>query len=268
MTDTPTPPAAVPAETAAAADPQAVAAPHAWADLEPEQFRLLRLAPLPADRHTGARPLRFVQLGRVARHSKEQSLLRLTVQLPGQQVRKGHNLLEVWLDHRLKEARFGPDQGLHIEPGNRGLGRFLLAQGIAWARQQCAHYTVEGGALSAKDALAEEARLRRDHCLQAQGFVVEYLDPMQLKARYGAPRVSSLHSDWHTEKVQIVGLLDAAGMLQQADQNLHQQDVKIRKLEERIKLFRREDGTLRFTIACLVAFSLFQAALLIWIATR
>lgn len=254
--------------TAEAAEPQPAAAPHAWAELEPEQFRLLRLAPLPVDRHTGARPLRFVQLGRVARHSKEQSLLRLTIQIPGQRVRKEQNVLEVWLDHRLKEARFGPDQGLQIEPGNRGLGRFLLAQGIAWARQQCAHYTVEGGALPAKDALAEEARLRRDHCLQAQGFVVEYLDPLQLKARYGAARVSSLHSDWHTEKVQIVGLLDAANMLQQADQNLREQDVKIRKLEERLKLFKREDGSLRFTIACLVAFCLFQAALLIWIATR
>ena len=180
MTDTPSPQAEAPAD---APDLPLTAAPHAWLELPPEQFRLLRLAPLPADRHTGPRPLRFVQLGRVARHSKEQSLLRLTVQLPGQQLRKEQNVLEIWLDHRLKEARFGPDQGLQVEPGNRGLGRFLLAQGIAWARQQCAHYTVEGGALAGKDALGEDARLRRDHCLQTLGFDVEYHDPLQLKAR-------------------------------------------------------------------------------------
>lgn len=30
--------------------------PHPWAELAPEHFRLLRLAPLPTDRATGARP--------------------------------------------------------------------------------------------------------------------------------------------------------------------------------------------------------------------
>jgi hypothetical protein len=104
--------------------------------------------------------------------------------------------------------------------------------------------------------------------LQAQGFVIEYLDPLQLKAQCGAPRVSSLLSDWHAEKVQIVELLEAGNMLQQADQNLREQDVKIRKLEERISALKREDSGLRFTITCLVLFSVFQAGLLIWIATR
>ncbi|SDH11872.1 hypothetical protein SAMN05216603_10626 [Pseudomonas benzenivorans] len=263
MTDTQ---ASQPASAAQAEAP--VENAHPWAELPAEQFRLLRLAPLPVDRHTGARPLRFVQLGRVVRHSKQQSLLRLTLQLPGQRVRREQNLLEVWIDHRNKEVRFGPEKGLNIEPANRGLGRFLLAQGIAWAKQQCAHYQVEGGALPAKDAISEDGRLRRDHCLQAQGFVVEYLDPLQLKARYSAARVGALHGDWQTDKVQIVDLLDAAAMLQQAEQNLREQEVKIRKLEQRIDQFKREDGSLRFTITCLVAFCLFQAGLLIWMSTR
>ncbi|MDO9624576.1 MAG: hypothetical protein Q7J46_11385 [Pseudomonas sp.] len=265
MTDTNTP------ETAPETTAQAQATrekTHAWADLAPEHFRLLRLSPLPVDRDTGARPLRFVQLGRVERHSKGQSLLRLTLDLPGVRLRKEVNLLEVWIDHRSKEMRLGPEKGLLVEPANRGLGRFLLAQGIAWAQQHCAHYLVEGAALPAKDALNEGARLRRDHCLQTQGFIVEYLDPLQLKARYSAARVSSLSSDWRSEKVQVVDLLDAAAMLQQADQALREQDTKLRKLESRLELFRREDGSLRFTIACLVAFCLFQTGLLIWMAMR
>lgn len=47
-------------------------------------------------------------------------------------LRKEQNLLEVWADHRNKEVRFGSDAGLSLEPLNRGLGRFLLAQAIAW----------------------------------------------------------------------------------------------------------------------------------------
>lgn len=247
---------------------EAAPQPHPWAELAVEHFDLLRLAPLPIDRHTGARPLRFVELGRVERHSKEQSLLRLVVQLPGQKVRKEQNLLEVWADHRNKEVRFGPDGGLSLEPQNRGLGRFLLAQGVAWAKQRWAHYRVEGGALPSKDALDNEARLRRDHVLKAQGFDLTYLDNLQLKANYGAGRVSELYSDWNREKVQLVGLQEAAAMLELADQNLRRQEVEIRKLEERIAVYKREDGGLRFTIACLVAFAVFQAGLLIWIATH
>lgn len=263
MADTP-----APQTDADAASTEAVEQAHPWAELDPEQFRLLRLAPMPTDRHTGARPLRFIQLGRVERQGKEHSLLRLTLQLPGQRVRKEQNILEVWADHHSKTIRFGPEKGLHLEPENRGLGRFMLAQGILWARQHYAHYLVESAALASKDAFTDEARARRDHCLQAQGFVIEYLDPLQLKAQYSAPRVSSLHGDWHAEKVQIVELLDAASMLQQADQSLREQEIKVRKLQERIDVFKREDGGLRFTITCLVAFCVFQAGLLIWIATR
>ena len=250
-----------------ATQPAAEAA-HPWTHLGPEQFRLVRLAPLPADRNTGLRPLRFAELGRLVRHSKAQSLLRLWVQLPGQRLRPEQNLLEVWIDHRNKEVRFGPDQGLQVDPSNRGLGRFLLAQGIAWAKQHCAHYQLEGGVLPAKAVASEDARARRDHCLLGQGFTLDYLDPLQLKARYGAPRVGALLENWNADKVQLVDTLDAAAMLQQADQALQDQAVKIRKLEERVERFKREDSTLRFTIGCLVAFSLFQAGLLIWMAVR
>lgn len=254
------------ATEAATADETPVA--HPWTDLPAEQFSLLRLAPLPIDRETGPRSLRFVQLGRVERHAKDLSMLRLTLQVPGQRLHRQQNLLEVWADHQRKEVRFGPDKGLSVEPANRGLGRFLMAQGIAWARKQFAHYSVEGGALPTKDNFNEAARARRDHAVKAQGFTIEYSDPLQLKPFYSAPRVSSLHGDWHAEKVQIVELLDAAAMLQQADQNLQEQDAALRKLQDRVERFKREDSGLRFTITCLVAFSLFQAGLLIWIATR
>ncbi|QKE63374.1 hypothetical protein HNE05_08365 [Aquipseudomonas campi] len=242
--------------------------PHPWQDLPAEQLRLLRLAPLPTDRHTGARPLRFVQLGRTERHSPEQSLLRLSIDLPGQRVRREQNVLEIWADHRSREVRFGADKGLQIEPVNRGIGRFLMAQGILWARQRWPNYQVEGGALAVKDILSDDARLRRDHFLRALGFEVEYQDLLQLKATYGAKSVSALVGEWNRERLQQVEPLEAGAMLQQADQSLHEQEVKIGKLERKIELLKREDSSLRFTIGCLVTLALFQAGLLIWIATR
>ncbi len=260
MTETQTP--------ADATTPPASDAAHPWAELAAEQFELLRLAALPADRRTGARPLRFARLGRVVRHSKRESLLRLSVQLPGQRLRAGENLVEVWVDHNRREVRFGPTQGLQISPENRGLGRFLLAQAIAWSKQHFAHYQVEGGTLPGRDAVKEGARAARDRCLQAQGFTLDYLDALQLQGWYWAPRVADLSEQWQTDKVQPIETLEAAALLQQAEQSLQGQAATIRQLQERIERLQRDDGGLRFTISCLVAFCLFQAGLLIWMASR
>lgn len=265
MTDTPSTPetGAAPAATPAT---EPAPAQHPWAELAPDRFRLLRLAPLTTDRDTGPRPLRFVELAQLERHSPQQSLLRLHIRLPGEVHSKKINVLEVWADHRAKELRFGPDSGLRTEPANRGMGRFMLAQGIAWAQRRWSHYLVEGGTL-AKDTGDDRLRLLRDHCLQTQGFEIDYADG-QKKASYAAPRVSALRPDWNQDKVQIIGLQDAAAMLVQADLTLLAQENEIHALQERMSRLRREDGSLRFTIACLIAFALFQAGVLIWIATR
>lgn len=247
--------------------PPAPTQPNPWADLQPEQFQLLRLAPLPTDRDTGARPLRFVEFASVERHSAEQSLLRLSVRLPDVRLPSNRNLLEVWADHASKTVRFGPEDGLLTEPENRGLGRFLLAQGAAWAQRRWGHYLIEGGSISSR-GMSSEARHRRDHCLQTQGFDVTYPEPLQPKALYAAPRVSALRADWNVEKVQVIEVLECAAMLEQADHNLLEQETRISDMQERMNKLRRDDGTLRFNIACLVAFALFQAGLLIWIATR
>ncbi len=239
-----------------------------WADVVPEHFKMLRLVPLTVDRVTGARPLRFVQFGRAERHGKDYSLLRMDIQLPAQKVRKDQNRLEVWANHQTRTLSVGPETGLQMEPLNRGLGRFLMAQGVIWAQRKWANYRFEGAALASKDGLNEDTRLRRDHVLKSQGLTVTYTDAQHLKGSYGDVQVSELIATWNGEKVQMVDILDAANMLQLAEQNLQEQEVKLRQQEERVSKLKREDSGLRFTISCLVAFAVFQAGLLIWIATH
>ena len=118
------------------------------------------------------------------------------------------------------------------------------------------------------DALNEDTRLRRDHFLRMHGFDVVYADAQHLKASIEGVQVGELLNNWNTEKVQFVEILEAAQMLQQAEQTLQEQEVKLREKEEKVSKFQREDTGLRFTITCLVAFAVFQAGLLIWIATH
>ncbi|MFJ3487350.1 hypothetical protein ACIPL1_28600 [Pseudomonas sp. NPDC090202] len=242
--------------------------PVLWADVHAEHFSMLRLAPLPTDRATGARPLRFVEFGRAERSSKEFSLLRMSYQLPGQKTRKEQNQLDVWVDHAHRTVRIGPDSGLQMEPVNRGLGRFMVAQGILWAQKRWSEYKIEGTALANKDALNEDTRLRRDHFLKVQGFEVAYADAQHLKGSIKDAKVGNLNNTWNTDKVQVVQILDTAHMLQQAEQKILEQEIALKKQEDKVSKYRRDDSGLRFTIACLVTFAVFQAGLLIWIATH
>lgn len=243
-------------------------APQPWADLAVEHFQLLRLAPLPTDRNSGARPLRFVQFGYAERHDKAHSLLRMAIHLPGQKVRKEQNHLDIRVDHEQRLVHIGDPAGLQLEPLNRGIGRYLLGQAVQWLQQRCANYRVEGMSLPNKDALNEDTRLRRDHVLGSIGLAVEYADGQVLKGSIAQTPVNQLKGGWNTEKIQRVDILDAAGMLQQAEQNLAEKEAQLRERDERVAKYRREDSGLRFTITCLVAFAVFQAGLLIWIATR
>lgn len=240
----------------------AVAALRAqWAELKPRQFSLLRLAAQPTERGGSARPLRFAELGRLERHTKELSLLRLSVQLPGQMLHKETNVLEVWVEHGRRVVGFGPAAGLQVEPANRGLGRFLIAQAIDWARQHFGAYQVEPFALGMKGSLDEENRTRRDKLLEGLGFTVSYEDKLHMKGQVSAGLVSSLRVEWNREKLAQVSMLDAGQMLQNADQSLHEQAMKIRGLEERLTSRKREESALRFTISLLAVFSLFEAGL-------
>jgi hypothetical protein len=262
MTDPPNSPAT---EQEAAA-PEAPPLP--WADVQAEHHKMLRLAPLQTDRATGGRPLRFVEFGYAERNNKEHSLLRMTISLPGQRVRKEQNHLDVWVEHDTRRVHFEPEGGLQVEPLNRGIGRFLLAQAAQWAQKKWPHYRVDGFDLANKDALNEDTRLRRDHVLRTQGFDVVYADAQHLKGSVKDVQVGELLGQWNSEKLQFVEILEAAQMLQQAEQNLEELEVKLRKQEEKVTKYKREDTGLRFTITCLVAFAVFQAGLLIWIATH
>ncbi|MFJ3521114.1 hypothetical protein ACIPO9_01410 [Pseudomonas sp. NPDC090203] len=239
-----------------------------WDNVSAEHFSMLRLAPLPTDRATGTRPLRFVEFGRAERSNKDFSLLRMSYNLPGQKTRKEQNQLDIWVDHANRTVRIGPESGLQIEPCNRGLGRFMAAQGVIWAQKRWSDYQIAGTALANKDALNEDTRLRRDQFLKALGFEVAYADAQHLKGTIKDVKVGNLNGTWNADKVQVVEILDTAHMLQQAEQKIQEQEVLIKKAEDKVGKYKRDDSGLRFTIACLVTFAVFQAGLLIWIATH
>ena len=95
-----------------------------------------------------------------------------------------------------------------------------------------------------------------------------YNDGVQMSARCAAMSLEQLSKEWNREKVRVMDHLEAAHLLHSSDQNLKAQTSQLNKLTERVELLKRDDNTLRFTIFTLVFFAIFQAGLLIWMATR
>lgn len=259
---------AAPETTAAPVDSALQKKQATWAALPYDSVQILRLAPLAAERETGLRPLLFGCLSRISRHSKELSMLRLSVSLPEQKNNKTTNYLEIWVDHQEKEIRILPEHGLVTEPGNRGLGRLLLAQAASWLNPKWHGYSLPSIDLKTKLVPNDLARLRRDHALQAQGLTVTYNDGVQMSARCAVMSLEQLGKEWNREKIRVMDHLEAAHLLHSSDQNLKAQTSQLNKLTERVELLKRDDNTLRFTIFTLVFFAIFQAGLLIWMATR
>jgi hypothetical protein len=237
-----------------------------WRQLPDEHFDLLRLTAQPTDRDTGARPLRFVQFARLERHSQEQSLLRLSIQVPEQSLRKEQNHLELWLDHSRQAAQFRPANGLSVEPQNRGLGRFLLAQAALWGRQHGALYELIP-AEPFQQPLSVRARLFLRQILHAPQDAHQMASTLPDEEGASAP-LGDLNTEWNREKVQIVGRLESALLLQQLYDRHNQQDALLRKQSEQLTQFRHEKSTLHFTITCLWIFNICMAGLLIWIAVH
>lgn len=240
----------------------------AWAALPYDNVQILRLAPLSAERETGLRPLLFGCLSRISRHSKEISMLRLSVVFPDKKAGKSSNKLELWVDHREKTIQIVPHDGLITEPGNRGLGRLLMAQAVSWCSPKWNDYSLPSLELKTKLVPNDLARLRRDHALQAQGFTVTYNDGVQMSASCTAMRLESLGGDWNRDKIRIMDHLEAAHLLHSSDLNLKSQTGQINALNQKLELLQRDDNTMRFTIFTLIFFAIFQAGLLIWMATR
>lgn len=259
MSDTPTPDAE---PTPEAGD---TPAEHPWANLPLEHRALLRLPALPADAQLGPRPLCIVEWLQAERHSPLESLLRLGVRLNGGRAPVRNNLIEVWLDHSARRVVFGPAQGLVLELTGRGLGRFLLAQAIGWAKRNAAGYAVEERPLPPASG---QARQLRDHWLLSQGFRVQYPEDPTQKPLFHAPSLDSLSEDWNHDKVQPLSTGDLMSLLEGAHQQALEQDAQVRRLEQRLQRAQQEDGVLRFSLTCLVTFALFQTGLLIWMSLR
>ena len=89
-----------------------------------------------------------------------------------------------------------------------------------------------------------------------------------MSASCTAIRLDQLGREWNRDKIRIMDHLEAAHLLYSSDLNLKSQTSQISALNQTLELLQRDDNTMRFTIFTLIFFAIFQAGLLIWMATR
>jgi hypothetical protein len=137
-------------------------------------------------------------------------IYRLQVQLEEEPLVEGSNHLDVLIDHRNRRVRFSPVSTLRIQPAQRGIGGFLLAQLIEWCQRRYDDYAVTPILLQTDESVSDENRHTRDKMLTRAGFELSPPQEATAGGHARAGRVNDLISQWNTERV---GVLHVTGLI-------------------------------------------------------
>ncbi|MFC3625749.1 hypothetical protein ACFOKJ_06245 [Vogesella amnigena] len=118
------------------------------------------------------------------------------------------NCIQVCVDHPRRSVFFGPRSGFLLSPelANLGLTGYAYAQVIQWLKNHFPDYSVAPANVPSPEADGEEARIKRNARLAAQGFDFEWIDSEQRAGRYFKSRAGNLISSWESDKVTEVPL--------------------------------------------------------------
>jgi hypothetical protein len=212
-----------------------------------------------------AQPERLAKVTVYQDRAGQLEIYRLQVQLEEEPLVEGSNHLDVLIDHRNRRVRFSPVSTLRIQPAQRGIGGFLLAQLIEWCQRRYDDYAVTPILLQTDESVSDEGRHIRDKMLTRAGFELSPPQETTAAGHARAGRVDDLISQWNTE---CVGVLHVTGLLKQLrEQELvkNKQSAQMAQLQRTIDQYRSNDTGQRFAIGCLIVFAVFQALMLLWI---
>lgn len=190
---------------------------------------------------------------------------RLKVQLDGEPPVEGANHMEVLVDHKQRRVRFAPVDALRMQPAQRGLGGFLLAQLIAWCQGRYGEYSVSPILLKHDSAEGDEASQVRHRMLARAGFDISEPTPETPTGHARAARVDELLSQWNSERVSVLQVTELLRQLRDQETVGSKQSVQLTQLQRTIDQYRSNDTGQRFAIGCLIVFAVFQAVILLWV---
>lgn len=192
-------------------------------------------------------------------------VFRLQVRLEGEPLVEEANHIDVLVDHRNRRVRFSPVSGLRMQPAQRGIGSFLLAQLIEWCQRRYGEYAVAPILLQNDDATSEEARQVRSKLLSRAGFDISKPDGESTISHARATRVDELISQWNTERIGVLHVADLLRQLREQETVNQQQAAQMAQLQRRVDHYQSNDTGQRFAIGCLIVFAVFQALMLLWV---
>lgn len=192
-------------------------------------------------------------------------ILRLQVQLDGEPVIEGANHMEVLVDHKNRRVRFAPVGSLRMQPAQRGIGGFLLAQLIEWCQRHYGDYAVTPILLQDDDTTTAEIRQVRNKLLTRVGFEISEAQDQSAVGHARAARVDELISQWNSERIAVLHVAELLRQLREQESANLKQTAQTAQLQRTIDQYRSNDTGQRFAIGCLIIFAVFQALMLLWI---
>jgi len=212
-----------------------------------------------------AQPERLARVTVFQDRAAHLEVCRLQVQLEGEALVDGANHMEVLVDHQERRVRFAPINGLRMQPAQRGIGGFLLAQLIEWCQRNHAEYSVTPILLKGDDAESDEARQIRNKLLARAGFDITESGAESTTGHARAAGVDALLSQWNPERISVLQVADLLKQLRDQESINHKQSIQLTQLQRAIDQYQNNDTGQRFAIGCLIVFAIFQALMLLWV---
>lgn len=110
--------------------------------------------------------------------------------------------MQIRVDFTNRVAKFGPKGNIVVRDLGLGIGSYLMAKVIAWAKEHYPDCEVLPGELSLVDARRDpDNKNRRNEFYIKRRFELDFNDPEKESGNFWADRIDRLNEKWNTDKV-------------------------------------------------------------------
>jgi hypothetical protein len=127
--------------------------------------------------------------------------------------------VEITVSPKSGVAKFGPKGNIKMRNRGLGIGPYLMAKVILWAKENYPSFRCLKGELSYVDA-TDDNKDRRNKFYSKAGFNIRFDDPKTCETgRFDIDRLDKLSGEWNPNKVKEISVVEIAQLLADATQN-------------------------------------------------
>lgn len=177
--------------------------------------------------------------------------------------------VQISVDVRHRVAKFGPKGNIIMRDKGLGIGSYLMAKTIQWAKTHYPDAKVMPGELSSVDARDAQHQQRRNQFYKKQGFQFKFYDGCEkISGHFFADRIDGLVGEWNHDKITELGadylieqLIEVKQLLEARDRDALSARGAAKRYEKHFLKWRQWTILISIAVIFLISFPRIPTAL-------